>query len=388
MEDSIIRLVCVVAVGWGITFGLRCLPFALFAGRGRDIPEWVDKLGAIVSPVIIAGLVVYSYSGLAWRTAWPYLAGALTVGLQLALRNGLVSIVSGTALYMALLAFAGCASQQTLDLDARSPSVSVGVDGVRLGDRRTSPEEVVSMLRKADIPKDRVVHIHLDGDVRDLSEARRLMSLLCASGYSRPVLVTARHNYGESRYVEISVKADGVWVGSEKTPPERVPSILEARKASKTELVNVFLEDPGRERLAEEVKRIVKGAGFRYVDIVSKHYADSRVFRMTKEGLMYGPRLIDVEDAPALLAEDGAGKRDRFRIFVDPDCTDREQLKVVKRLLDLLARNGCKNVEKMWTPAASKTEGSATSSSSRGSSATASPRPGSSGKIRYKRADE
>jgi len=386
MEDSIIRLVCVVAVGWGITFGLRCLPFALFAGRGREIPAWVDKLGAIVSPVIIAGLVVYSYSGLAWRTAWPYLAGALTVGLQLALRNGLVSIVSGTALYMTLLALAGCASQPPLDLDSRNPSVSVGTDGVRLGDRRTSPEEVVSILRKADIPKDRVVHIHLDGDVRDLTEARRLMSFLCAAGYSRPVLVTGRHKYGETRYVEISVKSDGVWVGAEKVPPGRVPELLADRKAPKNELVNVFLEDPDREQLAQDVKRLVKSAGYRYVDIVSKHYADSRVFRMTREGLMYGPRPIDVEDAPALLAEDGAGKRDRFRIFVDPDCTDREHLLVVKRLLSLLAANGCKNVEKMWTPVASKNEGSAPAQ--RATPAPSAARSGSSGKIRYKRADE
>ena len=386
MDDgSMVRLVCVVAVGWGVTFALRCLPFLLFAGKDREIPGWVDRFGAIASPVIIAGLVVYSYSGLAWRTAWPYVAGALTVGLQLVLRNGLVSIVSGTVLYMALLAFAGCATQRTVDLDSRNPSVSVSSEGVRFGGRLTRPEEVVEILKDCDIPKDRVIHIHLEPDVRDLAEARRLMSHLCAAGYSRPVLVTARHNWGEARYVEIAVR-----VGSEKVPPERVPAMLDARKAPRNELVNVFLEDPARERLAEEVKRCVKGAGYRYVDIVSKHYADSRVFRMTREGLMYGPRPIDVEDALALLADDGAGKKDRYRIFVDPDCGDRERLLVVKRLLDLLKKSGCTNVEKMWTPAAapagSQTSQDAARPAPRGR--TASPRGGAPGKIRYKRADE
>ena len=38
-----------------------------------------------------------------WRTASPYLAAALTVGLQIWRRNPLLSIVAGTAVYMALL---------------------------------------------------------------------------------------------------------------------------------------------------------------------------------------------------------------------------------------------------------------------------------------------
>ena len=105
MTDEIIYMLSVVAACFVVNYGLRALPFLLFAGRDRELPQWVERFGSFLSPVIIAVLVVYSYSGLEWKTAWPYLAGAATVGLQLWKRNPLASIVAGTALYMALLAW-------------------------------------------------------------------------------------------------------------------------------------------------------------------------------------------------------------------------------------------------------------------------------------------
>ncbi len=102
MTDEIAYMLCVVAACFAVNYGLRALPFLLFAGRDRELPQWVERFGSFLSPVIIAVLVVYSYSGLEWRTAWPYLAGAVTVGLQLWKRNPLASIVAGTILYMAL----------------------------------------------------------------------------------------------------------------------------------------------------------------------------------------------------------------------------------------------------------------------------------------------
>ena len=104
MTDEIVYMFCVVAACFVVNYGLRALPFLLFAGRDRELPRWIERFGSLLSPVIIAVLVVYSYSGLEWRTACPYLAGALTIGLQIWKRNPLVSIVAGTALYMALLA--------------------------------------------------------------------------------------------------------------------------------------------------------------------------------------------------------------------------------------------------------------------------------------------
>jgi branched-subunit amino acid transport protein AzlD len=101
--ERICYLVAAVAVGWAVTYSLRALPFALFSRSSTRLPPWVDRLGDIISPVIIAALVVYSYSGLEWKTFSPYLAGFATVAMQLKFRNPLLSIISGTALYMVLL---------------------------------------------------------------------------------------------------------------------------------------------------------------------------------------------------------------------------------------------------------------------------------------------
>lgn len=104
-SNRIIYLIAAVLVGWSITYLLRALPFILFSRKSKELPIWVGKLGNIVSPVIIACLIIYSYYSLEWRTFAPYLAGILTVLLQLLLRNPLTSIIAGTAFYMALLRF-------------------------------------------------------------------------------------------------------------------------------------------------------------------------------------------------------------------------------------------------------------------------------------------
>ena len=102
-SNRILYLFALVAVGWGITYALRSLPFVDDAEETFALPPWVGKLGVLISPVIIAFLIVYSYSSLEWRTFGPYLAGAVTVALQLFWRNPLVSIIAGTATYMILL---------------------------------------------------------------------------------------------------------------------------------------------------------------------------------------------------------------------------------------------------------------------------------------------
>lgn len=103
MTEEVLYMLGIVAAGFAVNYSLRALPFVLFSAGGRNPPRWVERFGSLVSPVIIAALVVYSYSGLAWRTPAPYLAGAATIALQLWRRNPLVSIVAGTALYMLLL---------------------------------------------------------------------------------------------------------------------------------------------------------------------------------------------------------------------------------------------------------------------------------------------
>ena len=103
MRDEIWYMIGIVAAGFVVNFGLRALPFILFGGKDRTIPAWIDRVSGFISPVIIAALVVYSFAGLAWRTPWPYVAGVLSVVLQLWKRNPLLSIIAGTVIYMLLL---------------------------------------------------------------------------------------------------------------------------------------------------------------------------------------------------------------------------------------------------------------------------------------------
>lgn len=191
MTARVLYLLGVVLVGWAVTIGLRALPFLIFARRKDGIPRWVTTFGAVISPVIIAFLIVYSYSGLAWSTPWPYLAGALTIAVQLFMKNPLVSILSGTILYMCLLA-SGCASERIVELDVRDPSIHYSDYGIVMNGTTVSALDVVKVLKDNDVPTDRVIHIRLEPGTRDLSGARTLMGILAKGGYTRPVLVSER----------------------------------------------------------------------------------------------------------------------------------------------------------------------------------------------------
>ena len=194
MKNDAVYMIGVVLVVFAVTYALRALPFLLFAGRDRALPPWVERVSAYVSPVIIAALIVYSFAGLAWRTPWPYLAGALTVGLHVWRRNPLTSIVAGTALYMALVGCCGCATSRTsIELDAQHPAVRMTTTGIRFGDTSVLPQEVPEILEDFDVPHDRTIHILLEEGVLDLRPARLLMACLAKAGYSRSVLVTKRH---------------------------------------------------------------------------------------------------------------------------------------------------------------------------------------------------
>ena len=70
MKAEILYMLGIVAAGFAVNYALRAIPFLLFAGKDREIPKWITRFGDLVSPVIIAALIVYSYSGLQWKTAW------------------------------------------------------------------------------------------------------------------------------------------------------------------------------------------------------------------------------------------------------------------------------------------------------------------------------
>ena len=192
MENEMLYMLGVVGAGCAVTFAMRALPFLVFAGRGGSLPQWVERFGALVSPVIIAALIVYSYSGLQWRTAWPYLAGALTVAVHLWKGNPLASIAAGTALYMCLVACCGCVSTREIDVGVYSPTIRVKSSGLYLGDDKATPQDVLRALRDSRVPRDQAIHIHIDLDAGDAPEATRLMGYLYQNGYRRPVLVTSR----------------------------------------------------------------------------------------------------------------------------------------------------------------------------------------------------
>ena len=102
--ENLLHPLAVVVTAWAVTCLLRAFPFLVFGG-GRKTPAGVEAFGRVISPLVIAGLLVYSYCGLECRLVAPWAAGVLTVGLQLTLRNPLLSILGGTALYMTLLHF-------------------------------------------------------------------------------------------------------------------------------------------------------------------------------------------------------------------------------------------------------------------------------------------
>ena len=95
-----------VAVMAAVTFLTRAAPFLLF-DRGDEPPEWVLSLGRILPPAIIAMLVVYCLRGLSFAETglWaPHLiASVVVVALQWKFKNDLVSIFTGTVLYMVLV---------------------------------------------------------------------------------------------------------------------------------------------------------------------------------------------------------------------------------------------------------------------------------------------
>ena len=94
-------LVAVMAVG---TILLRFLPFIIFR---KETPPYITYLGKVLPPAIIGMLVIYCLKDVS-LLAKPFgipelIAAACVVGLQVWKRNSLISILSGTVVYMVLV---------------------------------------------------------------------------------------------------------------------------------------------------------------------------------------------------------------------------------------------------------------------------------------------
>lgn len=94
-------LIGVMAVA---TMLLRFLPFIVF---GKNTPDYISYLGRVLPQAIIGLLVIYCLRDVSlWEH--PYgvpelIAGAFVVVMQAWKRNAVVSILTGTVVYMLLI---------------------------------------------------------------------------------------------------------------------------------------------------------------------------------------------------------------------------------------------------------------------------------------------
>ena len=87
-----------------VTVLLRFLPFLVFR---KHTPKYISYLGKVLPPAIIGMLVIYclkDVSVMVHPFGIPELIAAVcVVGLQVWRRNSLVSILTGTVVYMVLV---------------------------------------------------------------------------------------------------------------------------------------------------------------------------------------------------------------------------------------------------------------------------------------------
>ncbi len=109
MTDTAYLIGLLIATGL-TTLLLRAVPFLAF-GTVKNPPQAVVDLGRLISPAAIAMLAVYCYCCYFNGTSFlekacgsaEFSAGAVVIALHLLKGNPLLSIVSGTLVYMFLI---------------------------------------------------------------------------------------------------------------------------------------------------------------------------------------------------------------------------------------------------------------------------------------------
>ena len=380
MKEEIFYMVGIIGVGFLVNYALRALPFLLFSGRNRELPPWVDRLGKVISPIIIGCLIVYSYSGSAWRTPWPYLAGVVTVALQVWRRNPLVSIVAGTAVYMLLVNCCGCMTQRrVVEIDGTNPELRMTADGVYFGDERVAPAEIIETLEDAGISRERAIHIRWEGNMGDLRAPSALMALLAKGGYTRSTIVTEQHGTSDNKTVRLT--AAGFLVGSRSVRIERIPAELERIKVPKDKLLQLVVDQDVRDDTpAQALVRLLKQSGFRFVDIVRASTQDAYLFYVTESGVTYG-RLQPVgpDEVAQCLRRDSAAPDSPIRLLgYEQDAASENIRQLMRNLEGILSKAGYVNVKRFWLKPGQQAV-------AKPAGRTAAPRKGG---IRYKKANE
>ena len=97
-----------VAVIAAVTAAIRFLPFLVFK-NGRATPKLVEKLGRLLPYSVMGMLVVYCLKEVRFTNLSSFLpeliAACVVCGSYIWKRNTLISIISGTLCYMALVQF-------------------------------------------------------------------------------------------------------------------------------------------------------------------------------------------------------------------------------------------------------------------------------------------
>lgn len=101
IEFFLIIIMCAI-----ITFGLRALPFAIFRGE-RKMLVWLEQLGKELPPLIMAVLIVYCLRDIMTdpkHIGIAQMAGVLATAISYKWKhNTLLSIISGTAVYICMI---------------------------------------------------------------------------------------------------------------------------------------------------------------------------------------------------------------------------------------------------------------------------------------------
>ncbi len=105
MNKQAILLIIVVSV---VTIILRFLPFIIFNGK-KEPPKIITYLGSILPFSVMAMLVVYCFKDISitnFSFGLPeVIAGIIVILLHIWKKNTLLSVISGTIVYMLLIQF-------------------------------------------------------------------------------------------------------------------------------------------------------------------------------------------------------------------------------------------------------------------------------------------
>lgn len=110
MNSETVTIILIILVTAAVTILLRAFPFLLFS-NGKKCPPVITYIGKVLSPAAIAMLAVYCLVSVYKEQTFaeghcgiPEIAASITViALHRWKGNPLLSIISGTALYMFLI---------------------------------------------------------------------------------------------------------------------------------------------------------------------------------------------------------------------------------------------------------------------------------------------